>query len=411
MKKYKVIRKNWPKVTQYKDHTGATRYKVDCRSTQYHGEQDRFTFSTEKEALEKARLIESQVDAQGIGNVNLSIDRDIVMLQGRLTPFKKTLDDAVNYYINHLTHEQSKDESLTVWDLGNRWYQDKLTNSLNKLRSKSLVNIKTYFHQFRGFWPETIRIKQLTEQDCQNFITRKKLDGNTPSPKTCWTRQNYLNNFLNWCVKKEYLDKSPTAKMDTVQLEDKLPSYLSVDKCVELMRITNEPENQCMLGYVSLLLFAGVRPDEVQKDVDNVQVDSSDDKPENHLIRWNNINLDHKELFVSRKVAKTKKDRRFIMSDNLIQWLTYFKSLGFESFVPKDIPRKFKLITDRLNGDFKPDILRHTFATMFYATHENKYKLAELMGNTPDIVEKHYKRSISLIGNDKFWSILPPTIK
>jgi integrase len=62
------------------------------------------------------------------------------------------------------------------------------------------------------------------------------------------------------------------------------------------------------------------------------------------------------------------------------------------------------------NGDgtkWTVDILRHTYASYWLATHQNRAQLAELMGNSVEVIRKFYRQPILKSDTKKFWALRP----
>ena len=57
-----------------------------------------------------------------------------------------------------------------------------------------------------------------------------------------------------------------------------------------------------------------------------------------------------------------------------------------------------------------PDGLRHSFATYWLGVHQNRNRLAELMGNSPAIIGRHYLKPVSRSEAQRFWLMTPPTV-
>lgn len=86
--------------------------------------------------------------------------------------------------------------------------------------------------------------------------------------------------------------------------------------------------------------------------------------------------------------------------------------------VPRDqplIPVRFSRRLKRYQPDLEirwiPDGLRHAFATYWLGVHQDRNRLAELMGNSPTIIGRHYLKPVSRTEAQRFWLIHPPTFK
>jgi hypothetical protein len=51
--------------------------------------------------------------------------------------------------------------------------------------------------------------------------------------------------------------------------------------------------------------------------------------------------------------------------------------------------------------------MRHSFGSYWLAIHADRPHLAELMGNSVDVIKKHYRRAIPRTEAEKFWQIRP----
>ena len=56
---------------------------------------------------------------------------------------------------------------------------------------------------------------------------------------------------------------------------------------------------------------------------------------------------------------------------------------------------------------WEADAIRHTFASMHLAKHGKTDELATIMGNSPEVINAHYKRIVEPSVADAFWGIRP----
>ena len=73
--------------------------------------------------------------------------------------------------------------------------------------------------------------------------------------------------------------------------------------------------------------------------------------------------------------------------------------------------RRLKSYQRSLEIRWIPDGLRHSFATYWLGVHQNRNRLAELMGNSPTIIGRHYLKPVSRSEAQRFWVMTPPTGK
>ena len=58
-------------------------------------------------------------------------------------------------------------------------------------------------------------------------------------------------------------------------------------------------------------------------------------------------------------------------------------------------------------SEWTQDIMRHTAISNHLAFHEHEGRTASRAGNSPDIVQRHYKGLIKRQDAEAFWSISP----
>jgi integrase len=163
-----------------------------------------------------------------------------------------------------------------------------------------------------------------------------------------------------------------------------------------------------LVPYVSLALFAGLRPTELSR------------------LTWQRIDLKAKTITLGSDVAKMRSKRIVEMSDNLREWLSPFAvanppivgtnwrrdfdaiklAVGFGN--PKRISKKDK----EKHPELKPwtqDIMRHTAISFHLARYQHEGRTATWAGNSPDMVQRHYKGLVTKTQASRFWKILPPS--
>jgi integrase len=387
-RKLKIHRAKFPKVREILDATGTIRFSVDARGHNWTG-KPRFTFSVLSEAMGKANEIAAYIDENG-KNV-IAFDKDIETFKIKFAIHGKSLNDACAFYLEFLNKEVGKNDSKLIADVVNLWINDRSNDKLNVLRLKSVQALNTYGKHVAKELGH-IKIKQLTDKDCIDYITRQTIDNTTPSTVTLISRHKVLSNFLNWSLKNKHLDINPLKQVQMAKMPHLLPKHLTTENAINLFETTI---NVCpsLLPYFALCLFAGIRPYECER------------------LTWKNINMESGEIIIPHTISKTKHDRLQEISENCLQWLKYAKQLDADApLIPKAIAYWGNSVKKQLDFNWSNDVLRHSFATFYFAKYGNIFKLAYIMGNSCDIVEKHYKRVLAKEFVNDFWQITPDSI-
>jgi|ERR1700733_6241016 len=380
----KIIRKPYPKVREYRK-SGNTYFQVDLRRKNYTGRKKFKNFNEKTAALKYASELGDNVAQHGLNSLQVVQSPRLAAFEKQCAMFGKTPEDAVKLAVDFWLTEKAKLESPFVTELLTVWVDDKRTG-VKQLRPISIAAIKSYSALFKEFFGNK-RIIEITSETIEAYLKSKET-----SPQTKKNNLRYMQNFFNWAIKKKLHNENPAEYWLTqIVIPKKTIGFYSVEQCKEIMKIVMKPENKDILAYYALGLFAGIRPDELEK------------------MTWKNILFETKEIFISSDISKTKADRQFEMSPTLFTWLNYCKDI--RPLIPKKNLRRSKnKVMGKISFSAIADGLRHTFATFHFAENRNYEKLRSIMGNSPNIIEKHYKGIISVNQIAGFNAITPETL-
>ena len=261
-------------------------------------------------------------------------------------------------------------------------------------RKRSLTSLDSTLRRFAKKHGAR-RIDEITRSDIRAWL----LDGRKPdgAPWSCRTRNNYLIDLatlFSWAVEEELLGKSP-AKMKkfrpNVAEEAALgkKEILNNDEVERILRLTLK-HDPALLGYVVLVIFAGLRPER-----------------EAPGVTWDDIDLDENLLYVSAKIAKDRKERYIEMPPALALGLKESLRLG------ADLPtinrvRRWESIRKKagLFGDTWPhDAGRHTFASNHLVKYGEAATKTALGHGTYDMLFLNYRTLVKPREASAFWEI------
>jgi integrase len=221
------------------------------------------------------------------------------------------------------------------------------------------------------------------------------------SPGTHNTKRKHLCTFFNFCVAHDWIIKNPVDKV--VRKKETIEVHVATPDQVERLLLRtfdclSEPAASSMRAYLALAVFAGIRPEEI------------------HRLNWRDINLEQSVVYISKATSKTNDDREVPILPNCKAWLTtcvhrtgpVAPSTSFATRLLK-LREACGIETWRKPGTPWPhDVLRHTFGSSWLAIHKNRPLLAEIMGNSVNIITRHYKRTLSVAQAQALFSIMPP---
>ena len=207
-----------------------------------------------------------------------------------------------------------------------------------------------------------------------------------------------IGGFFNWCISAGYTRGNP-AKHIKVPVEETTPQTVPIEEVKKLLELTQvTPRYLPLIKYLSLGFFGGLRPYEIRR------------------LKSEHINLETRQIFIPREITKTKTERYVKINDNLNAFLSAYpdEPIHHPNFIKLfcQLRQKTGYGFNGLKGKkWIVDGIRHTFGSMWLAKTPNIYELAEEMGNSPEVIRKHYKKAIPAAEVAVFWSIMPTAAK
>ena len=404
--KYKVIKKGFPRIVQTWNN-GTKVYRVDCRKEGWSG-QKRFDCYSEQAARAKAKEIEKIFHEQGVEGAKLTL-ADRIKVQSAAVPLKEfnerfgstySIDEAVHFFIRAMDDQKAKRQAPKVQDAVEQFLMAKFDPNGGKgnrqLSSKTLNELKSVSKIITKNWGYN-RVTEITSEQIKGYLNKTKTkSGAYFTNQTRLNRLTKIKQFFNYCMEKprKWVKENPCEGI-TITAESKEVEILSNNQVIALLEAAmqeKEKVRQVMVPYLVLGLFAGLRPEEAQK------------------MRWEWIEpLDEEkriaQVKVPARISKISESRYAELSEagwNLMK--PYLKQSGPIGWSR----RAFRRIRDKADfaGSAWPaDCIRHTYASSWLAVHKDRAHLAEIMGNSPAIIRKHYKRAIPINDAEGYFQI------
>jgi integrase len=395
-----------------------TAYRVN--GTTLGGVRIRENYATQPEALARKQQLEIEVlnfvPEKRITTTRLTpsqeaeAERAFADLDGRPMPL------AIRYFLENYREPLKK---IIVSEAFTEFLDAKKRSGL---RDASLQGLKTrvgfLVRKFPDKLVSDILPAHVAEAAAQPGVTDATREDNRRS----------FSSFFSWSMEKQYCITNPAKK--TIRRrgtrDDVEPAILSLDDVRQFLGIASDYKGGKLVPYVTLALFAAIRPTELAR------------------ITWDNLDLDAGTITIGAKMAKmrqrrivdmacltekNKGGREYALPANLIAWLKPhaaakhpFRGVNWR----KDFDA-VKLAAGFGNPDLKPagtetdaakqrrkalkpwtpDILRHTGISNHLACFQHEGKTAAWAGNSPDIIQRHYKGLVKQPDAKEFWKLAP----
>jgi integrase len=284
-----------------------------------------------------------------------------------------SLLDAVHHYLSYL--DQTK-KSIPVGELFDEFLSVKQQDNVSP---KYLADLRSKLGRFVNSFHETL-VCNLAVAQIEAWI--RSLDIGPVS------RESYRRNvsvLLEFGRRRGYLRANPAADIKIRRRPEGEVSILTPDELRNLLSKC-APE---IAPYVAICAFAGLRPSEAAS------------------LLWSDIHSDTMQIEVRARHSKTRRYRLVPIQPNLGEWLTRFQSEDRLVYYSR---RKFREAYKAAGMDeWKMDILRHSYGTYRLPILKSAEALALEMGNSADVIFRHYRRPVSEVSASAYFGIRPDT--
>ena len=282
-----------------------------------------------------------------------------------------SLFDAVHHYLTYV--EQTK-RSIPVSELFDEFLSVKQQDNVSP---KYLADLRSKLGRFVNSFHDTL-VCNLTVAQIEAWI--RSLDIGTVS------RESYRRNvsvLLEFGRRRGYLRANPAADIKIRRRPEGEVSILTPDELRNLL-------SKCVpeiVPYVAICAFAGLRPSEAAS------------------LLWSDIRLDTMQIEVRARHSKTRRYRLVPIQPNLGEWLMRYRSDDGTVYYSR---RKFREAYKAAGmAEWKMDILRHSYGTYRLPLLKSADALALEMGNSPDVIFRHYRRPVNELSASAYFDLRP----
>jgi len=195
-----------------------------------------------------------------------------------------------------------------------------------------------------------------------------------------------------WAVKQELIEKSPYLLIERRKIiaSDGVDVFTVLEAKQLLATCTGELEDAGLA--FSILLFAGIRPEELTK------------------LTWDNVMEDAEGMFIHIRptVAKTRQVRNVRVRDNLKAMLLAIpKEFRKGKLIPSNWKRKASAVREFSGFKNRANAARHSFASYSLALDGNIDAVRSDMGHArgSDMLFKHYRAAVTKEQSLLYWQL------
>lgn len=382
--------------------SGKVVYQADLGEVD--GKRVQKSFATKREAEEhvaKAKKARSRHGERAFALSSVEM-ADVVLARERLAVAGVTLTEAVDFYLRHAAVVK---ERVLLSELVSRFIRSREDTG----RSDAYVSqLKVSLKAFALALPLT-HVTDVTRADVQRWLAS--------GGWSMRTRNNYLGDvraMFAWAVKEGLAMRSPCEGLAKATLPESEISVLSVEDCEVLLQAARGDSE--VMWYVVLGMFGGLRPAEIER------------------MKVSAVNVDEGTVIVAAATAKTGSRRVVELPENARAWLrsveapervvcgrnwterwqTVRRACGWATGEDGQRPRcgrdrREVEKTPVTRGVWPKNVLRHTFASMHYAMHQDESLLKAQMGHweRTATLHRHYRALKTKAEAVRFWELRP----
>jgi integrase len=370
--------KQWPPIYTVTHRSGQVSHQVDLGIVD--GKRKRVNFETKPEAQTYAEQCRVAKANEGMMAFSLPADirLDAAKASNILVPHGITILEAAKYYQKHVLAYKT---APLVKEIVERYIADATSRNL---RPRSIGDLKHRLNTFAADFGES-RLSDITPDELKEWVQD---DG--------WKSRNRVNyltklsQLYGYSMRRKWVDTNLTEMIERPTVDETKVEIFTVEQAKLLL---SESHRFDLLPYFAIGFFAGVRSAEMLR------------------LNGRDINFDEKIITIGADIAKKRSQRMVDMEDALLAWLEPCKDKlkNGGAIVDQNKFRKNKELLLEAVGitEWPSNGLRHSFGTYHFAMFRNSDETSHQMGNSADVVHKHYKALVSKAEAEKFWNLRP----
>jgi integrase len=298
-----------------------------------------------------------------------------------LTPFSKTIRDAVTFYLPHL---QAANRSCTAAEFVEELLEIKAADGASE---RYLGDLRSRLGQFAADFNGK-PVAEITATEVDGWL-RRLSHKESGKPLAATTRNNFRRVLIvafNFARERGYCVGNPAEKSAKAKEVEGVVGILTVEQTAALLE--NSPPE--LVPHIAIGAFAGLRRAELER------------------LDWREIDLESDLIEVTASKAKSARRRFVRIQPNLAAWLKPYQQLR-GNVTPADFRDLFDAARKAAKIDEWPqNALRHGFASYHLAHFNDAAALALELGHTnSNLVFQHYRQLVRPKQAERYWNIKP----
>jgi integrase len=294
---------------------------------------------------------------------------------------KVPMHAAVEFYLKfHEMTSQNPQTFSEVWDAFYKRVEDR------RLSNRYYQTLRHH----RNVWEPTFGkrfIDTIGNEEYLNFLRSLPR-----SPRTKHNLFGSLVALLRYARKQRFISQDKVEiEADFPAIGDETPEFYSPKELLAVFAATDKR----YLAYTALMAFGGSRRSEAGS----------------RKLTMASVLFEEKMIRLSPEITKTRTGRTLDITPNLEAWLKEFGPEDGPLVATHKIHPPDADLLKTLGVATKDNALRHSFCSYHLAIHRNSAMTAEVAGNSPSTLTKHYKALVSRAAAEEWFGITPDSVR
>lgn len=343
------------------------------------GKWQRKFFATKAEARTFVRLKETELLNQGREGIAFPTWLRVMAEREteRLKPFGKTLSDAAEFYLRHL---ETTTNSVPLHQAMEELIENR---SGSGATARYCYDLRIRIGRFCAAFPDR-KIAEFSTADIDAWLASLPV-----GPVTRNTFRRDLRTLFAFALTRNYCAGNPAANARRAKDIEGEIEILSVAQTVRLL----ESAGAETVPFWAIGAFAGLRRAEIER------------------LDWKQIDLESNLIEIKARQSKTATRRLVTIQPNLAAWLDPIRKLSGR-VSPVNLRKLTQVDRERagLRSGWPRNALRHSFGSYHLAHFNDTAALALQMGNSPEVLFKHYRQLVKPKDAERYWQIFPSAV-
>jgi integrase len=255
---------------------------------------------------------------------------------------------------------------------------------------RDVRTIQTYRHVLRAL-ARAFPLRHAHEMTREDLKAWRRSQGWSPATQN--KAMGHVRGLFKWAIAEKHAGLDPCEGLEEVTVSPAEVEVLSLRSCEALLMTGLKVPR--FMPFLVLGLFRGMRRSELER------------------LRWEEINLESGSVIASAAKVKTRRRRVMELTPQMRAWISAAGWTEEKMQTGPVAPSNLKVLWPKFwrqagLSRWPHNGLRHTFASMHYAMHQDEAALQAILGQrSADVLHTNYRALKTRGEAERFFALMP----